>query len=125
MTAFSMIYFIYPDIRSDSTQRLNVNAPEFTVNPKPMGFFPMSAKFLQHSKSSGNIHHQFQLAVARHQAEQLTKPRIAGAPFMQLPNLSMANSPNEGQINVSKTLLFCVQNSSSNPTFPLSALHRR
>lgn len=70
------------DIRSDGISlqnKLNVNAPEFTVNRDiseaqntPVGFFSSpNAQFLQHSKSSGNIQHQIQLAVARHHAEQM------------------------------------------------------
>lgn len=72
------MFIIIKDIRTDGTfqNKLNVNAPEFTVNremhTQPVGFFSASnAKFLQHSKSSGNIQHQIQLAIARHQAEQI------------------------------------------------------
>lgn len=101
------IYLFFTDIRSDLTQnKLNVNAPEFTVNREiqttnSISFFPMSATFLQHSKSSGNIHHKLQLAVARHQAEQMTK-----SPTILVQNLPMVN---EGQINVSGVLLFFIQ----------------
>lgn len=74
------MFTIIIDIRSDGISlqnKLNVNAPEFTtvnreVNTQPVGFFSApNSQFLQHSKSSGNIQHQIQLAIARHQAEQI------------------------------------------------------
>lgn len=73
------MFTVIIDIRSDSISlqnKLNVNAPEFTVNrevhTQPVGFFSApNGQFLQHSKSSGNIQHQIQLAIARHQAEQI------------------------------------------------------
>ncbi|XP_031618941.1 uncharacterized protein LOC116338042 [Contarinia nasturtii] len=99
-----------PNIRSDGTSaqnKLNVNAPEFTVinrevqqNTQPIGFFTPNAQFLQHSKSSGNIQHQIQLAVARHHAEQMANintPRtiLVSHPMQQLQhmNLGQAQTP--------------------------------
>lgn len=74
-----LLYFI--DIRSDCSSaqnKLNVNAPEFTVktvqNTQPVGFFSSPNTYLQHSKSSGNIQHQIQLAVAR-QIANINSPR--------------------------------------------------
>ncbi|XP_055302841.1 uncharacterized protein LOC129568677 isoform X2 [Sitodiplosis mosellana] len=67
-----------PPNGASAQNKLNVNAPEFTVNrdvqnTQPVGFFSSpNAQYLQHSKSSGNIQHQIQLAVARHHAEQMT-----------------------------------------------------
>lgn len=87
------------DIRPEN--KLNVNAPEFTVNrevqkTQPIGFFSRNAKFLQHSKSSGNIQHQIQLAVDR----QLAAPRtILVSP--QLQQLCHVVNPSFNGINIS------------------------
>lgn len=61
-----MFYPLFADIRSDEfsmQNKLNVNAPEFTVNRdvNTGEFFLPNSHFLQHSKSSGNIRQKFQL----------------------------------------------------------------
>lgn len=58
------------DIRSDGSfqNKLNVNAPEFKLKYDEPITFP---QFIQHSKSSGNIQQQIQLAAARRHATQM------------------------------------------------------
>lgn len=73
------------DVRLDGVpNKLNVNAPEFTINREQsnmqsFGIFSGNNQFLQHSKSSGNIQQQIQLAAARRHAVQMANmagPRI-------------------------------------------------
>lgn len=111
-------FIIFIDIRSDGNSaqnKLNVNAPEFTVNrevqnTQPVGYFSSpNAQYLQHSKSSGNIQHQIQLAVARHHAEQMANinpppPILVSHPIhLQQLGLGMAQSQptNAAPLNVS------------------------
>lgn len=66
------------------SNKLNVNAPEFTVNREQsnvqsFGLFSANNQYLEHSKSSGNIQQQMQLAAARRHAVQMANmagPRI-------------------------------------------------
>lgn len=66
------------DVRLDGgSNKLNVNAPEFTINREQSNvqsfslFSGKNNQFLQHSKSSGNIQKQMQLAAARRHAVQM------------------------------------------------------
>lgn len=72
------------DIRSDG--KLNVNAPEFKLQCGQPFNFP---QFIQHSKSSGNIQQQIQLAVAarRHviQMANSSSNQIFSNPY-EVPN---------------------------------------
>lgn len=86
--------FIIADIRSDgfsSQNKLNVNAPEFTVmnrdaqHTQPLGFFSPNTQFLQHSKSSNNIQQQIQLAAARRQAVQMANLSASQAILVSHP----------------------------------------
>lgn len=115
------IIFVNVDIRSDISiqNKLNVNAPEFTINREvhnnqPHSFF--SQQFIQHSKSSGNIQQQIQQAIARRHAAGLSIPQtinnqtILVSHPLQLQQLNFgvlqsqipaADTPsNEAQMNV-------------------------
>lgn len=110
----------FQDIRSDGASlqnKLNVNAPEFTVsrehaqNTQPLGIFSPNAQFLQHSKSSGNIQQQMQLAAARRHAVQmanLSSPQaILVSHPLQLQQLNMGitnSSSHEVHMNVGHLL---------------------
>lgn len=92
------------DIRSDGTtqNKLNVNAPEFTVNREvqgvqPLAFFTPNPQFIQHSKSSGNI-----LAAARRHAAQfanISTPQMSGI------HLQCSLTSNAVQMSVSSFLI--------------------
>lgn len=90
----TVFLFIIADIRSDgfsSQNKLNVNAPEFTVmnrdaqHTQPLGFFSPNTQFLQHSKSSNNIQQQIQLAAARRQAVQMANLSASQAILVSHP----------------------------------------
>lgn len=78
--------------------KLNVHAPEFTINrerdaQQPMGLFAANPQFLQHSKSSGNIQQQLQLAVARRHAVQMANLNTTRTIFVSHPlQLQQLNS---------------------------------
>lgn len=77
---------------------MNVHAPEFTINrerdaQQPIGLFAANAQFLQHSKSSGNIQQQLQLAVARRHAVQMANLNTPRTIFVSHPlQLQQLNS---------------------------------
>lgn len=96
------------DVRTDANAaKLNVNAPEFTINRDiqnvaPIGFFPTNAQLLQHSKSSGNMQQQIQLAAARRHALQmanLATPRtiLVAHPLQQMQQMSLGASVPQAQ----------------------------
>lgn len=114
---------VYPlDVRIDGPQnKLNVHAQEFTMSRDQLqqsrssiGVFPNhGAAMLQHSKSSGNMQQQFQLAAARHHAAQMASmasPRaiLVSHPMqlgpigvevgMQPSQMPLVNSPSSGNI---------------------------
>lgn len=69
------------------------------------GSFSRNAQLIQHSKSSGNIHHQIQLTAARRHAIQLTnlsspQPILVSYPMQQfnlgVPHFPMGNSTPNG-----------------------------
>lgn len=79
-------------MRSDgfsAQNKLNVHAPEFTVtrDAQSIMFSGNNNPFLQHSKSSGSIQQQMQLAAARRHAVQMANmagPRVLVQNPMQL-----------------------------------------
>lgn len=112
------------DVRSDGItlpNKLNVHAPEFTLNrdaqvQQTMGLYSANPQFLQHSKSSGNIQQQLQLAAAKRHAVQMANLAASRTIFVQHPlqlqqiatnltmspkSLSFANSSNGNTENVS------------------------
>lgn len=114
----TVFLFIIADIRSDgfsSQNKLNVNAPEFTVmnrdaqHTQPLGFFSPNTQFLQHSKSSGNIQQQIQLAAARRQAVQMANLSASQAILVSHPlrlqqlgmGISVPQPTSEVHVNVS------------------------
>lgn len=102
--------FIFIDIRSDGPfqNKLNVNAPEFKfkLQCEPSINFP---QFIHHSKSSGNIQQQIQLAAAaRRHAIQVAKrhePITFSHPF-ELLNAKVSNpSSDRVQSNVRNEII--------------------
>lgn len=68
------VTYSFTDIRSDETShnKLNVNAPEFTINRELQGlFFTPNTRFIQHSRSNGNIQQQIQLAAVRRETAHI------------------------------------------------------
>lgn len=70
--------------------KLNVHAPEFTLNREAqaqqgIGLYSANPQFLQHSKSSGNIQQQLQLAAARRHAVQMANLAASRTIFVQHP----------------------------------------
>lgn len=95
----NVCFDIFVDIRSDvgPTQnklniQLNANAPEFTVNRNemPVGYFSPNAQYLHHSKSSGNIQQQMQIAAARRHAVQMAN--LSTPQWLQLQQISHLQS---------------------------------
>lgn len=98
-----------------------MHAPEFTLNreaqaQQAMGLYSANPQFLQHSKSSGNIQQQLQLAAAKRHAVQMANLAASRTIFVQHPlrmqqigtnltmspkSLSFANSSNGNSENVS------------------------
>lgn len=84
--------------------KLNVNAPEFKLKCEGSNTFP---QFIQHSKSSGNIHQQIQLAAAaRKQKTQImnsssNQPVLFSHPFEVLDAKISAPSSDRVQTDVS------------------------
>lgn len=67
-----------------------MHAPEFTLNrdaqaQQGIGLYSANPQFLQHSKSSGNIQQQLQLAAARRHAVQMANLAASRTIFMQHP----------------------------------------
>ncbi|XP_037038768.1 uncharacterized protein LOC119076221 isoform X2 [Bradysia coprophila] len=112
----------YSDVRLDGPQnKLNVHAQEFTMGREQLqnsrssiAIYPShNSALLQHSKSSGNMQQQLQMAAARH-AVQMAANMNAGGPrtimvshplqlspigvAMQTPQMSLVNSTTSGNI---------------------------
>lgn len=97
------------DVRSDGVStinKLNVHAPEFTVNrdalnAQSMGMFSANNnQFLQHSKSSGSIQQQMQLAAARRHAVQMANlagPRVLVQHPLQIQSVGLRVSVPQSQ----------------------------
>lgn len=99
-----------------------MHAPEFTLNrdaqvQQTMGLYSANPQFLQHSKSSGNIQQQLQLAAAKRHAVQMANLAASRTIFVQHPlqiqqiamspkSLSFANNSNGNTENVSIDCLF-------------------
>lgn len=100
-----IVLFQTIDIRSEVPfqNKLNVNAPEFKLKHEESFTFP---QFIQHSKSSGNIQQQIQLAAAaRRHATQIAnsstnQPILFSHPFDMLNAKVSAPSSERVQTNV-------------------------
>lgn len=126
------------DVRIDGPHnKLNVHAQEFTMGRDQMptsrstiAVFPgHGSPMLQHSKSSGNMQHQFQLASARqhanHMANMASRAILVSHPMqlgpigvgiaMQSSQMPLINSPSAGNIlHVMYTVLFVVSRKNMN-----------